>query len=331
VDDPPDGVVAHDNRISELIPRRRVHRARDELCLHPGADALTTLCHRATALLADPAFPDTRTMTRVDVPPDDATTDGLPPRRGQPDTWRVDVESLAFRVLASRRDSARRPAIVLVHGIGVSHRYLSRLHDVFAQERDVYSIDLPGFAGLPKPGRDVDVPSMADALGSLIESMKVGPVVLVGHSMGTQWVVEASLQRPAMATDVVIMGPVADASHRSMVAQSVALAADTLGETPSVNAIVLTDYLRCGVPWYLMQLRHMLEYRLEDRVPELSVPLLVVRGSRDPIAGLEWCRRLRDAARIGQLVQIPGGFHVAQHSAPKAVASAIRAHVRQDP
>ena len=269
-------------------------------------------------------------MTRVDVPPEDASTDGLHPPREQPHAWRVDVESLAFRVLASRGgNGASRPAIVLVHGIGVSHRYLTRLHDVLAQEREVYSIDLPGFAGLPKPGRDVDVRSMAGALRQVIESLDVGPVVLVGHSMGTQWVVEASLQSPAMVTDVVIMGPIADASHRSMLAQSVALAADTLGETPSINAIVLTDYLRCGVPWYLMQLRHMLEYRLEDRVPELSVPLLVVRGSRDPIAGLEWCRRLRDEARIGHLVQIPGGFHVAQHSAPKAVAAAILAHVRQ--
>jgi pimeloyl-ACP methyl ester carboxylesterase len=293
-------------------------------------EVLTTLPLRTTALLVVQAFPDTRTMTRVDVPPEDGTADGLHPRREQPDMWRVNVESLAFRVLASRHGSGgSRPAIVLVHGIGVSHRYLSRLHDVLAQDREVYSIDLPGFAGLPKPDSDVDVPSMADALGRLIESLNAGPVVLVGHSMGTQWVVEASLQRPAMVTDVVIMGPVADASHRSMLAQSVALAADTLGETPSINAIVLTDYLRCGIPWYLTQLRHMLEYRLEDRVPELAVPLLVVRGSRDPIAGLGWCRRLRDAARIGHLVQIPGSFHVAQHSAPKAVASAIVAHVRQ--
>jgi pimeloyl-ACP methyl ester carboxylesterase len=235
---------------------------------------------------------------------------------------------LAFRVLESRRDStASAPAIVLVHGIGVSHRYLARLHDVLAQEREVFSIDLPGFAGLPKPPSDIDIPAMAQGLGRVIESLDVGPVVLVGHSMGTQWVVEASLQRPDLSTDVVIMGPVADSAHRSMLAQSAALTVDTLGEPPDVNAIVLTDYLRCGVPWYLTQLRHMLDYRLEERVPELPCALLVVRGSRDPIAGLEWCRRLRDAAPVGRLVQIPGAFHVAQHSAPRAVASAILAHV----
>jgi pimeloyl-ACP methyl ester carboxylesterase len=267
-------------------------------------------------------------MTRIDVTAEEAPTEGPNTDRANPDTWRIDVDSLAFRVLASRAaPTPDRPAIVLVHGIGVSHRYLSRLHDVLAEERAVFSIDLPGFAGLPKPGRDVDIASMAQALGRVIETLDIGPAVLVGHSMGTQWVVEASLQRPETVTDVVIMGPVADSAHRSMLAQSIALTIDTLGESPSANAIVLTDYLRCGVPWYLAQLRHMLGYQLEDRVPELSSPLLVVRGSRDPIAGLEWCRQLRDAARSGRLVQIPGGFHVAQHSAPKAVASAILAHV----
>ena len=76
------------------------------------------------------------------------------------------VDGLSFRVLESGEPAPGRPAIVLVHGIGVSHRYLSRLHDVLAKGRKVYSIDLPGFGGLPKPARDVDVPAMADALAS---------------------------------------------------------------------------------------------------------------------------------------------------------------------
>lgn len=250
----------------------------------------------------------------------------------RPAEWRVDVEGLAFRVVATvDRSFADGAAVVLVHGIGVSHRYLSRLHDELAQSRPVYSIDLPGFGGLPKPGRDVDVPQMATALATVIASLGVGPVVLVGHSMGSQWVVEVGVQRPDLVTDVVVMGPVADARHRTIVAQTLALAADTLGETPAINAVVFADYLRCGVPWYLTQLRHMLAYPIEDRVPSLPCPLLVIRGSRDPIAGLEWCRLLRSRARQATLVLIPGQHHVAQQSAPRAVASAIIAHLRRAP
>ena len=248
--------------------------------------------------------------------------------RVRPAHWRIYAGSLAFRVLASSRERlGDRPAIVLVHGIGVSHRYFSRLHDLLARDRAVYSIDLPGFGGLPKPGQDVDVPAMADGLVSVIESLGAGPVVLVGHSMGSQWVVEVAVQRPDLVTDTVIMGPVTDADHRSIAAQTAALAIDTLGETPLINAIVFSDYIRCGIPWYLTQLRHMLTYPIEERVSLLSSPLLVIRGSRDPVAGVDWCRSLRDRAPSGELVLIPGQNHVVQHSAPRAVASAITAHV----
>ena len=241
--------------------------------------------------------------------------------------WLRDVEGLAFAIRASVRAGDHRPPFVLVHGIGVSHRYLALLHDVLAEHRSVYAIDLPGFGGLPKPPRDVDVAAMAAALGDVVASLGVGPVVLVGHSMGSQWVIELAAQRPELVTDVVAMGPVADSRHRTVLAQSAALALDTLGEGPAINLVVFTDYVRCGPRWYLTQLRHMLAHRTEDRVAALRCPLLIVRGERDPIAGLEWCRLLRDRAPRAVLVAIPGQFHVAQQSRPRAVASAILAHV----
>ena len=45
------------------------------------------------------------------------------------------------------------PAVVLIHGIGVSHRYLRRLHGLLAETGDTYSIDLPGFGATPRPGQ----------------------------------------------------------------------------------------------------------------------------------------------------------------------------------
>lgn len=220
---------------------------------------------------------------------------------------------------------AIRPPAVLVHGIGMSHRYFARLHALLAEHAPVVSVDLPGFGETPTPRADVDIAVMAHALGEVIAREGLPPVVLVGHSMGAQWVVELALQRPDLVAHVVVIGPVTDAGHRTLPAQMTALGLDTLRETLSVNAIVFTDYLRCGPRWYLTQVRHMLAYPIEDRVAQLTAPLLVMRGSRDPIAGLEWCRTLRDRAAVARVVQIPGAAHVAQHTAGRAVDSAIRA------
>lgn len=238
----------------------------------------------------------------------------------------VVVRGLTFRVTISTHGEAAAPALVLIHGIGVSHRYFSRLHRRLAGTRTVVTVDLPGFGGTPKPLYDPDVPVMATALGEVIAGLDLGRVVLVGHSMGVQWAVEAALQRPELVSTVVAIGPVADVEHRTAAAQARSLAIDTLGEPPAVNAVVFVEYMRCGIRWYLRQLRHMLGYAMEDRVAQLSVPVLIIRGADDPIAGLEWCRLLRRRAPEASLVLVPGHHHVVQQSAPRAVASAILAH-----
>lgn len=236
----------------------------------------------------------------------------------------VRVGDLSLRVIGSGSSGPDRPPFVLVHGIGMSHRYLARLHDELVRRGEqVFSVDLPGFGGLPRPARDLGVADMARALAAALDRCGVPPAVLVGQSMGTQWVTEAARLRPTAG--VVLIGPVADERHRTPPRQALALAVDTLRESPGANALVLTDYLRCGLPWYTTQLRHMLTYPLEDGIRALRMPVLVLRGGRDPIAGLAWCRRLVRAGGDAELVLVPGHAHNCQHSAPRAVASALLA------
>lgn len=243
---------------------------------------------------------------------------------------RVDLDGAVFRVLTTE-SSAADPGtpFVLIHGIGMSHRYLTRLHTQLAEEADVHSIDLPGFGGLPQPGRDLGIPAMAEVLGTVLDGIDSGPVVLVGHSMGAQWAVELAAQRPDLVRGVVAMGPVADEKHRSLPAQALALTIESFGEPPAVNYQVFSDYVRCGPRWYLTQVRHMLSYPIEERVAALTMPILVLRGGSDPVAGLDWCRRLRDAAVDGSLAIVPRHNHVVQQTAPRSVASAIDVFVAE--
>ncbi|WP_292810032.1 alpha/beta fold hydrolase [Microbacterium sp.] len=217
---------------------------------------------------------------------------------------------------------------MLIHGIGMSHRSFAGLHRLLAAEGPVYSVDLPGFGGLPKPSADMDVATAARVLGELLADARFGPAVLVGHSMGAQWAIEVATRRPELVSRVVVIGAVTDAARRSFFAQLGSLALDTFCEPPCVNAVAFADYARCGPRWYARQLRHMLRYPIEDRVRALPMPVLVMRGSRDPIAGLRWCRRLRDLAPAAELILVPGHHHAVQHSAPRTVASALRAFVR---
>lgn len=214
---------------------------------------------------------------------------------------------------------------VLVHGIGVSHRYFTGLHDELARRGEVHSVDLPGFGGLPKPEQAPSVPQMAAMLRVVLDRLGLGVVTLVGQSMGAEWVVALAALRPAEQTaGVVLIGPVVDEEHRTIVAQSRALALDILLEPLRANAVVLQDYLRCGPAWFLRESRHMVDYSIEDGVADLAMPVLVIRGGQDPIAGTAFCRRLRDRAPRGGMAVVPGHHHLVQFTAPRAVASAVR-------
>ncbi len=152
--------------------------------------------------------------------------------------------------------------------------------------------------------------------------------ILVGHSMGVQFAIEAALCEPERAMHVVLMGPVVDSRHKNVTRQSLALFLDgLLRESPSSNWIVITDYLQCGPRWYLTELPVMMKYPTEKQLAKVRTPVLVLRGSRDHVAGPEWALRLSRAIPEGRLVEIPGVGHVAQHMRPKAVADAIRSFV----
>jgi pimeloyl-ACP methyl ester carboxylesterase len=100
-----------------------------------------------------------------------------------------------------------------------------------------------------------------------------------------------------------------------------------------MNAVVATDYLR-SIPQFLRELQPMLRYPTLRRVAELAVPVLVVRGTRDPIARRDWAQRVIHAAERGALVEAAGPHHVQQH-APEDVAAAIvgfiRTHAQSEP
>src|SRR4051794_31070845 len=61
------------------------------------------------------------------------------------------------------------PVFVLLHGIGMSHRYYRRLQRDLAGHGEVHSFDLPGFGAAAKPERQISVAEYAAVIaGALV-------------------------------------------------------------------------------------------------------------------------------------------------------------------
>ena len=223
-------------------------------------------------------------------------------------------------------DAIEAPVAVLIHGLGVSHRYFRRLHRELSSTHTVVSLDLPGYGGLPRPPRALSVDDLAAMLIDLFDRRMLRPSLLVGHSMGTQIATEIARRRPDLARTLVLIGPVVNDRRPTVWHQGVDLARDTLLEPLDGNAIVFTDYLRAGPRWYAMELKEMLAYPLRDRLEGVSVPVLVLRGEHDPVGRADWCKRLLTSNSRATLVHVRHGRHLVQHRRAAACADAIRWH-----
>ncbi|WP_225753585.1 alpha/beta fold hydrolase [Actinotalea sp. Marseille-Q4924] len=223
-----------------------------------------------------------------------------------------------------RGASGAADAVVLVHGIGVSSRYFGPLERDLSRSVRVVAPDLPGFGRSRIPDEPaLTVVEHAEVLAALIEELGLDRPVVVGHSMGAQFVTELAVRRPELVGAVVLLGPVVDPAAPSIVRQGLRLAVDFVREPPRGALLQLREYLRTGVRWYLETARHMVSYRIEERLPLVTAPVTVVRGGRDPVAPTAFVRALAASARDGSAEEIPGGAHVVQWSRPDAVRAVI--------
>lgn len=221
------------------------------------------------------------------------------------------------------------PVFVLVHGIGVSSRYFERLVPALAEEGRVVALDLPGFGKAKpyRPGRGLSIAEFADSVAALLDDAGIADAVVIGHSMGTQVAVCLAARRPDLVRGLALLGPVMAPQDRNALKAGVLLGIDTLREDARGNRIVIGDYLHCGPAWYLATLPAMLEYRIEDELEHTTVPVVVVRGARDPIARDEWVADMATRSG-GTAARVPSVAHLVMHGAPWRTAALITPLVR---
>ncbi len=197
----------------------------------------------------------------------------------------MQIRDVVVGVLDSQPDALPlAKTFVLVHGLGVSSLYFRQLAEHLAPHARVVAVDLPGFGRTTKPDRSLRVASFAMALEETIERLGLADVTLIGHSMGTQVVVEALARRPTLARAGVLIGPVVNNVERrsDRVVQRFLQAAskETLGSAvPSVLA-----FLRSGPRWFIRTFPAMVDYPIEERVAAVRRPLAVVAGQFDRLA-----------------------------------------------
>jgi len=212
---------------------------------------------------------------------------------------------------------------VLVHGIGVSSRYFRPLAVELAKTGAVYLVDLPGYGAAPNPRRDVTLSDHAAVLATFLRKTDLVNPVIVGHSMGTQIVSLLAAKHPDVTDRIVVMAPTMEPVARTPGRAIGRLLHDATREPPVVFWIAVTDYLiRCGLPYLLRQMPHMLNDRIEERVGTNHAKTLVINGDRDTISTTPWARELGRTDERTAFREVHGP-HVIMHTDPVMIARHI--------
>ncbi len=215
------------------------------------------------------------------------------------------------------------PTVILVPGLVVASGYMVPTLERLASDFRVFAVDLPGYGRSSGLRHALDTHELADALAQWMDSMQIEQANLVGNSYGCNIIAEFAVRHPDRLHRAVLQGPVIEERERGVWPQFRRLVRNSPFEPHSLGLFMARDYARAGLRVARETIAHSLSHPIEERLPHIQAPTLVVRGSRDPIATQEWTERVVSLLPRGDLRVIPGAAHTINYAAPLEFARVI--------
>lgn len=233
------------------------------------------------------------------------------------------------KILSYRWAHPAAPRFVLVHGIGMGAVTFTRFIDAILPDAEVLAVDLPGFGDSPEPERALSIPDTADLLAEALRAANAStnrndPVIAVGHSMGSQVVAELAARHPELVDRVVLFAPAVNAAERTVKQQAKRMMQDLFAGKPLIAmATGVVEYAKAGPRWFVKKLEPTMEHRIEDCLPQVAQPTLVLCGSKDRVTPPEWCYQVALALPDGELTVLGGPGHEAMIAEGSAAAERV--------
>jgi pimeloyl-ACP methyl ester carboxylesterase len=237
--------------------------------------------------------------------------------------WTKVGDLLLHSRVSVNSSNAFLPPIILIHGLGVSSRYMIPLAEQLAPHFTVYALDLPGFGRSHKPPRVLNITELADALAGWMRENKLERARLLANSIGCQIIVDLALRRPEMVERIILVSPTVDQEARTVRQQFFRLLLDIPREPLSLSFIAIVDYLQAGLGRAAETFGYALQDPLEEKLPHVSQPALVVRGERDPLVSERWAVEVNRLLPESRLVAIPRAAHGVNYNSPVRLARIV--------
>ncbi len=248
-----------------------------------------------------------------------------------PWTWKgvvVDGHRIAYRV-AGPEDA---PPMIHQHGFAISGSYLLPTAKLLTDSFRVYVPDMPGFGRSPKPAKPLSIEELGLTLNHFMDAVGIERAVVVGNSLGCAITAELIDEAPEKVEKAIMVGLAGGPHNRPLAKALVQMARDGLVEPPSLLTVAGPDYVRFGPVRAIRLFSWMTKFPAYQRFMSMSVPVMVVIGSEDPLRP-PWAnirRALSDMPEGITIVLFQGAAHAINYTHPRELAHAIRQYVAGD-
>ncbi|MBI5110981.1 MAG: alpha/beta fold hydrolase [Rhodovulum sp.] len=117
-------------------------------------------------------------------------------------------DNRAAHVIEVRAAAASGPPVVLLHGLGgLAEEILAPLMPLAARHR-LLALDRPGYgSSAPQPADELAPDRQADWVAAVLESLDVGPAIVVAHSFGASVALWLARSHPQRVAGLVLLAP----------------------------------------------------------------------------------------------------------------------------
>ena len=224
--------------------------------------------------------------------------------------------SNSVRAVSYRRTGAG-PRLVLVHGLGASGRWWMKHVEPLSERSEVHTIDLVGF-GASRCRQQFRLGVASSVLTTLLERLGVGPVGIVGHSIGTHIAAEPAADVPERVSRLVLVS--AAILPAGFVSSTRALnVLRAAGDLPLPFAwTVMSDVARAGPMTVSQAVRELLGTDLRLKLGQITAPALVIWEDRDRVVPISVGQELAAALLDARMAILPEAGCVPMWEHPRA-------------
>lgn len=238
----------------------------------------------------------------------------------------------------------RGDPVLFLHGIGGQPALFRGQMAAFATTHRCIAWEMPGYGRTSLPA-ETSFAALADALGRVMDRAATPRAHLVGHSMGGMVALEFAARFPERVMSLTMSGSSAAFGGSTGAWQAEFIAKRTkpldeglgmagiapdvvdglLGDAPDPAARAAAIAAMSAIPEnaYRAALNCLVTFDRRDALAGLTMPVLLIAGSRDTVASPELMKKMQTKITGAQYAEIEGAGHLANIEKPAAFNAAL--------